>query len=301
VKNTSSARTTLSQDRTARIGLFAVCLGATILGLSAIFAKWAVAGGATALTVGAYRLLFALPGAYWLARREGTLGKRNGRAWAIVAGVLFFFDVWGWHSALLLTSAANATFIAGGLCPIWVALFSVVALGQRYRWLGWLGQGLGLAGGLVLALAKGARVGDGHGEAIAILSSLCYAAFTLTLTRSRRTLNASQAMFWFTLSSFVCFAVASVAAGNALLGYSGSAWLSLVGLGLLIHLVAWRLNTWGLGHVDPAFGALGLQGQQVATLFLAAWLLGEPIRYFSLFGGSLIVGGIVAVAFSPKR
>jgi drug/metabolite transporter (DMT)-like permease len=95
--------------------------------------------------------------------------------------------------------------------------------------------------------------------------------------------------------------MAAAAAGHALAGFSGRAWLSLVGLGLVVHLLAWLLNSWGLGHVDTAFGALGLQGQQVATLFLAAWLLAEPIRPLGLVGGVLIVAGIVAVAFSPKR
>jgi drug/metabolite transporter (DMT)-like permease len=61
------------------------------------------------------------------------------------------------------------------------------------------------------------------------------------------------------------------------------------------------LHSWGLGHVDTASGALGLQAQQVATLFLAAWLLAEPIRFLGVVGGCLIVGGIVAVAFSPER
>jgi drug/metabolite transporter (DMT)-like permease len=73
-----------------------------------------------------------------------------------------------------------------------------------------------------------------------------------------------------------------------------------VGLGVVVHVLAWMLNSWGLGHVDAAYGALGLQGQQVATLFLAAWLLGEPIRPLGLGGGALIIGGIVAVAFSAK-
>lgn len=279
----------------------AVCLGASILGLSAIFVKWAVAGGATALTVGAYRMLVALPGALWLARREGQLGSGTGRRWALLAGVFFFCDVWGWHSAMSFTTAANATLIGGGLCPIWVALFSILVLRLRYGWLGWTGQALGLAGAMILAFAKGARIGDGHGESIAIAASFCYAGFTLTLGQSRRTLSARQAMAWFTLSSFACFALASIASGQPLLGYSTHAWASLVGLGLVVHLLAWLLNSWGLGHVDTAFGALGLQGQQVATLFLAAWLLAEPIRPLGLVGGLLIVSGIVAVAFSPKR
>jgi drug/metabolite transporter (DMT)-like permease len=285
----------------AGLGIAAVATGASVLGLSAIFAKWAVAGGASALTVGAYRLLFALPSVYLLARREQSgLGGGTGRSWAILAGVFFFLDVWGWHTALGLTSAANATFIVGGLCPIWVALFSVLVRGLRYSRLGWLGQAMGLSGALVLALARGARVGDGRGEGLAIAASLCYGTFAVALGKGRRTLTASQALFWMTLSSFVCFAVASLLAGDALRGYSSGAWLSLVGLGVVVHVLAWMLNSWGLGHVDAAYGALGLQGQQVATLFLAAWLLGEPIRPLGLGGGALIIGGIVAVAFSAK-
>lgn len=265
-----------------------------------MFAKWAIAGGATPLTVGAYRLLFALPGTYLLARRAGALGAGVARWWAVLAGVFFFFDVWAWHSAMVVTSAANATFIGGGLCPIWVALFSVLALGQRYRFFGWLGQALGLGGALLLALARGARVGDGRGEAYAFLGSLFYAGFTLALGRSRRGLHATQALFWMTASGALGFTLAGLVAGNSFAGYTSLAWLSLVGLGLIVHLLAWMLNTWGLGHVDAAFGALGLQGQQVATLFLAAWLLSEPIKPLGLLGGVLIVGGIVAVALSPK-
>ncbi len=283
----------------------AVFIGSSILGLSAIFVKWAVAGGATPAVVGAYRLLFALPGTYLLARSENQhtrlRGQGNGWLWALLAGVFFFSDVWMWHTAMGMTSVANATFIVAGLCPIWVALFSVLVRGQRYRWLGWLGQGLGLAGALILAMARGARVGNGYGEALSLLASFCYAGFTLSLGQSRRTLQASQALFWFTLSSCTCFVLASLATGANLVGFDDRAWLSLIGLGLVVHLLAWRLNTWGLGHVETAFGALGLQAQQIATLFLGAWLLAEPVRPLGLLGGILIMTGIVAVAFGPGR
>jgi len=268
--------------------------------MSAIFVKWAVTGGASPLTVGAYRLLFALPGVYWLTKREGEIGGGSGRLWAILAGILFFCDVWGWHSAMGYTSAANATLITGGLCPIWVALFSVVVLGLRYRFWGWFGQLLGLGGAAILAVARGARVGDGRGEAIAFVASFFYAGFTLSLGQSRRTLRARQALFWFTLASGLCFALTALVARHPLIGFTSRAWLSLVGLGLVVHIVAWLLNSWGLGHVDTAYGALGLQAQQVATLFLAAWLLYEPIRALGMLGGLLIIAGIVAVAFSPK-
>jgi drug/metabolite transporter (DMT)-like permease len=281
--------------------LAAILVGASLLGFSAIFVKWAVVGGATVLTVGLYRMLFALPGAGVLALRSGGLGAARGRAWALAAGAAFFLDLALWHEAMHRTTAANATLLVGGLSPIWVALFSVAALGLRPRPLGWLGQLVGLAGALVLARARGARGGAGGGEAIAIGASFCYAAFTLVMRRARATLTAPQALFWMSLGCFAGFVVAALAAGHPLAGYDARAWWSLVGLGLVVQLLAWWLNSWGLGHLDAATSALALQMQQVATIFLAAWLLGEPLRALGLLGGGLLVAGIVLVSWGGAR
>ncbi len=282
-------------------GLVALLGGASLLGFSAIFVKWAVAGGATALTVGFYRMLFALPGAFVLARREGGLGAGTGRAWALAAGAAFFLDLALWHEAMHLTTAANATLLVGGLSPVWVALFSVAALGLRPRWLGWLGQAVGLGGALVLALARGARGGGGGGEALAIAASFCYAGFTLAMSRARGKLAAPQALFWMSLGCLACFVVAATVARHPFFGYDARAWLSLIGLGLVVQLLAWWLNSWGLGHVDVATSALALQMQQVATLFLAAWLLDEPLRALGLLGGSLLIAGIVLASLGGAR
>jgi drug/metabolite transporter (DMT)-like permease len=284
-------------------GLTAVLAGASLLGFSAIFVKWAMAGGASALTVGLYRMLFALPGALLLALRSGGLGDTRGRRWAIGAGVAFFVDLALWHAAMRETTAANATLLVGGLSPIWVALFSAVVFRRTNRWLGWLGQAVGLAGALVLALARGARGGNGTGEAMAVAASVCYAAFTLTISRSRRTLNAPQALLWMSLGCLAGFAIGAILTGDPLRGYDPRAWASLVGLGLVVQLLGWWLNSWGLGHVDVATGAIALQMQQVATLFLAAWLLAEPLRPLGLAGGACLLGGIVMVAAgaSPRR
>lgn len=285
-------------------GLLAVLLGASLLGFAAIFVKWAMGGGASSFTVGFYRMLFAVPGAFLLARLHGggpALGAGPGRLWALAAGVAFFLDLWGWHAAMHHTSAANATLLVGGLSPIWVALFSVLFLRLRFAPLGWLGQAVGLAGALVLALARGARIGDGLGEIIAVGASFGYATFTLVLGRSRATLSAPQALFWTSLACLACFTVACLVAGDPFTGFTPKAWLSLVGLGLTIQLLAWWLISWGLGHVEVALGAIGLQCQQVATIFLAWPLLGELPKPLGLLGAMLIALGIAAVAASPKR
>lgn len=277
-------------------GFGAVVFGASVLGLSAIFVKFAAAGGATATTVGLYRMLFALPGVYLLARRRGGVGAGAGRTWGLIAGAALFLDLWLWHAAMHETTAANATLLVGGLSPVWVALFAVSALHLRYDALAWLGQALGVGGALILALAKGARAGTGHGELLAIIASLFYAAFTLTLKRSRRTLQAEQALFWMTAGCLLCFLPVVLATGAPLLGYTARAWWALVGLGVIVHIGGWWSASWGLGHTSAALGAIALQAQQVATLFLAAWLLAEPIKPLGLLGAALIVVGIVLVA-----
>jgi drug/metabolite transporter (DMT)-like permease len=277
----------------------AILLGATLLGFSAIFVKWATAGGATILTVGFYRMLIALPGAFILSRRAGGLGPRAGRLWGLAAGAAFFTDLALWHEAMHETTAANATLLVG-LAPIWVALFAVAFMGRKLRWLGWLGQLVGLAGGLVLALSRGAHGGAGTGELIAIGASFCYAAFTLAMSRARAQLDARQALFWMSLGCLACFAVAIAITGHPLFGYDGRAWLSLLGLGIVVQLIGWWLNSWGLGHVEAQVGSIALQMQQVATLFLAAWLLDEPLRALGVLGGGLLVAGIVLVSLGSR-
>lgn len=277
--------------------------GATLLGLAAPFVKWAAAGGASDLSIGFFRMLIGLPGAMWLASRaapsEGD--ARRGRLWAMAAGAAFFVDLWGWHLSMRYTTAANATLLAGGLAPVWVTLFSVLVLGLRPGWLGWAGQALGLGGALLLALAKGARVGSGTGEAYAVLTSVFYGAFTLLMARARRDLDARRTLMWMVASCLACFLVATLWRGEAFHGFTPKAWMSLVGLGLVIQLLAWWLNSWGLGHVEASLGAIALQMQQVATLFLGWFLLSEPMRPLGLVGAGAILLGIILASKGGMR
>jgi drug/metabolite transporter (DMT)-like permease len=277
-------------------GLPAVLVGASLLGFAAIFVKWGMLGGASPLAVGFYRMLIALPIALVLARWAAPLRFDKHSLWGIAAGVAFACDLMFWHRSMLHTSAANSTFIVCGLAPVWVALFSIVFYGLHYRWLGWLGQVLCLSGALFLALARGAAVGTGQGEWLAMAASLCYAAFSLTISKCRSGAPAQHALFWMSFGSLVALLFAEGVEQVPLHGFSTLAWLSLFGLGLVAQILAWWLITQGLGKVEVALGSLGLGMQQVATPFLAAWLLAEPLRPLGLLGGGLIVTGIYLVA-----
>jgi drug/metabolite transporter (DMT)-like permease len=289
-----------SKPSPSSAGLWAVILGASLLGFAAVFVKWGLLGGASPLSIGLYRMLFALPGVYWLVRRDGRLGVGKGAGWGLLAGVAFAVDLSLWHRSMQHTSAANSTFIVCGLAPVWVALFSVAVYQTRYRWTGWLGQALGVSGALVLALARGARVGTGRGEVLAMLASFCYAGFSLAISRSRQRISARQALFWMSVASLLCFIVLEAIEGQPLQGYSPRAWVGMVALALVVQLLAWLMINKGLGHINIALGTLALGFQQVVTPFLAALFLGEPLRPLGLFGGLVIVVGIYLVATGER-
>jgi drug/metabolite transporter (DMT)-like permease len=277
-------------------GLAALILGASLLGFAAMLVRWAAPAGP--LAVGFYRMAIALPFVAWMAWGTGRPGTGRARLWALGAGLCFVLDLWMWHSALHLTSAANATLLVT-LAPIWVAVVSVLWMGAKLRRRFWAGVLLALAGALVLGLAKGARWGTGLGELLGALASLAYGAFTLALGRARRDLSAPEALFWVVLCCTVFFAVLGWVEGEAFAGYPARAWWALLALGVGVQVVAWRFITWGLGHVPTNLGAMGLMTQPVATIILGWLLLSESVRPLQGLGALLVLAGIALCAFTP--
>ena len=277
-------------------GLAALILGASLLGFAAMLVRWAAPAGP--LAVGFYRMAIALPFVAWMAK--GTTRPATGRArfWALIAGVCFVLDLWMWHTALLHTSAANATLLVT-LAPIWVAVVSVFWMGARLRRRFWAGMLLALAGALVLGLAKGARWGTGLGELLGALASLAYGAFTLALGRARRELSAPEALFWVVLCCTILFGTLGWTQGETFTGYPARSWWALIGLGVVVQVVAWRFITWGLGHVPTNVGAMGLMTQPVATVILGWILLSEPLRPLQGVGTLLVLAGVAMCAFAP--
>jgi drug/metabolite transporter (DMT)-like permease len=286
-----------------RSGLPLLLLGAGLLGFSAIFVKWSAP--ASPVVIGFYRMLFALPvvGSLMVAGTSGDHPRMDWRGvpWAVLAGLCFAGDLSLWHTALRWTSAASATLLVG-LSPLWVSLVMVLFLGARLRKRAWLGLSLALAGALILALAKGARLAGNFGELLGGLASLCYAGYTLALGRARRHLGANQTLFWVVLTCLCFFGLTGLLRGDSFgAGFPGRVWWSLLGLGLLVQVTGWWLIAKGFGSVPTNVGSVGLLMQQVATVVLGWVLLQEGLAPAQALGTALILLGIALSSTSPPQ
>ncbi len=280
-------------------GMGGVVAGSLLLGFAAIFTKFAEQGGTGPLTLGFYRMAFALPFIVGMALlSKESWGASRHRGWAFLAGWCFVGDLWLWHLSLHYTSAANATLLAC-LAPLWVALIAVAFFHARLRKRGWTGLALALGGAAVLGLAKGARWGNGLGEALAILASLAYGVFTVALAEARRGLGAKNALLVVTGICVVGFGLFGLLSHEPFHGFTPKAWAALIGLGLVCQFAAWAFITWGLGHVQAHVGAVVLLLQPVATVGLAWWLLHEPMKPLQGMGVLLILLGIGLAASAP--
>ena len=162
---TTSAPAARPQPRsgTAYIALIA---GVSCISFTAIFTKWAGVPGpvAAAIRMAVAAAVLTIPLVLHL-RRRGL--PRAGMRWGVTGGLWFALNLGLLSSALLLTSAANAT-LMDNTAPIWVGLGALVFFREKLTGRYWArpGAGAGRRGGGVrhpsehrLALQRGGRAG----------------------------------------------------------------------------------------------------------------------------------------------
>ncbi len=203
--------------------------------------------------------------------------------------------------ALTLTSAVSAGWLIG-LTPLWSALLAAVLLKERLGpskvaglLVGFAGATLVVTGGLpsahLLALPST------RGDLLVLASTLNWAVYPVlghaTIRRlgpARATAGAMSLGWLMLLPLFVAQAGWSE---YARLSPAGWAWVAF--LGIASSGLAYLFWYGALERVEASRVAAFLYLEPIATLGAAVWLLGEPVGMATLFGGALVLGGVVLV------
>ncbi len=227
---------------------------------------------------------------------------------------LFFFGASGFagfnmlnYLALQYTTALNSALIQAAI-PMMILLINVVIF--RHRLLGLQLVGLILAllgvafiitGGDILSLL---RLSVNKGDALMLLASLMYAAYSLGL---RYKPNISWASFIFVLASAAVVAVLPFAiyeittAEVVIFSLSLKTLLLIFYVSILASIVAQIAYAKGVGLIGAGRAGFAINLVPVFGALMAVIFLGETFHWFHLLGLVFVLGGIALSEKAAKK
>ncbi len=280
------------------IGILLVIISAASFGTLAILGRYAYAAGMDTFTMLFLRfgLAAVLMGALLYARGErlprgAALGKLAGMGAIGYVGQAFCY-----LSALQYASAGLVALLLY-LYPAFVALLSVLVLGERLGRRRLLALGLALLG---TALTVGPAGGQWQGILLAVAAAVIYSVYIIVGAGVMKLVSAVQ-------SSTVIFASAGAVYGGLALSSglhlpsSPSGWLVVAALVLVATVIPVVTFLAGLERIGPTNAAMYSTLEPVVTVLLAALLFGETLDPLALLGGGLILAAVLLLTQADLR
>jgi drug/metabolite transporter (DMT)-like permease len=290
----------LSNGRNVRL---AAVLGAMTIAFSSILVRLSHASPSTAAI---FRCAYALPVLGLLAwLEERRLGPRewHDRRIAVAAGFFFAADLLLWHNSIKYVGAGLATVLAN-IQIVLVPLVAWMVLSERPGRRVLAALPIVLFGVLLIsgALENGAYGRDPtRGTFYGLGAGIAYIGFLLLLRRGGADVRRAVApLFEATATALVLCVIAGLIIGDADLVpvWPGAGWLIV--LALTSQVLGWLLIMISLPRLPAAITSLTLAIQPVATVALAALILGESPSALQLLGVAVVIGALLA-ATTPVR
>lgn len=279
-------------------------IGIFCISWSAILVKIADVSG---IASGFYRLFFGtiaiIP--IWLYYKK-PIKDLHGVKIAIICGILFASDIALWNTSIMLSKASISTLLAN-LAPIWVGLAALFFMKEKTGKIFWVGTFIALAGVVVIVGSDQIfDTGLNLGNMLAIVASMFYGAYLLTVRKGRSTLDTFSFTAISMIVSTITLGIISLLSGVEMGGYETKSWLALIALGLVPQVVGWLTINQALGHISPTLASVSLLSQTVFTAIFSVPVLGELLTWNEILGAVVVLTGIYLVnskgiSFRKKR
>ncbi|AVP56650.1 DMT family transporter [Pulveribacter suum] len=297
-------------------GIALVSLAALLWGTTGT-AQQLGAGGLSPFWVGAAQL--AVASAFFACAQ--ALGRWRGRprpggparggpgapprvplAWLALASAGIGGYSIAFYAGVRLAGVGVGTAVAIGSSPVWAGLIQAVV--QRapppVRW--WLGVGVSVAGGALMALARGggAAAPAWAGLGLCLLAGLAYAAYALVNKR----LVARAPAGWVNLRVFSGAALLALPAAALLAGvprFSAPALALVLYLGVVVSGLAYVAFSGGLRHIGGATAVTLTLIEPAAAFALALLVLGERPPAPAYWGLAALLAGLGLVIRAELR
>ena len=299
----------MKQQPSRLVTASAIFIAILSVSTASIFIRFAQAD-APSLAIAALRLAFAsallAPLALTRYRAELRALTRRDILLGIGSGLFLGLHFATWISSLAYTTVASSVVIVS-TGPLWVALLSPLFLDERLTRSAFLGLGLALVGGTIIALSGGctwqhglscqnmAQLMEGHGawgDFLALAGAWAVTGYLIIGRRLRAKIDLIPYIFLVYTVAAVSLLLVLLILQIPVTGYGPMTYVWLILLALLPQLIGHSTYNWALRYLPASFVAVTTLGEPLGSAILAFFLLKETPTVIVISGGILILAGI---------
>jgi drug/metabolite transporter (DMT)-like permease len=263
--------------------------------------------GAPAIVIAGYRMLFStvvlLPFVLSSRKTVGELRALRGADVALLAlsGLFLSLHFMSWIASIFLTGVASSIVLVT-TTPLFVALYSILVLGERVPILFWIGLSLAAVGAFTIG---GGDIFEGgirwKGDLLAVLGALAAGGYFIVGSRLRKRLSLLAYVFPVYLAATIIIFAAALSWRIPISGYRGEMYLYSMLLAVICQIMGHTLFNWALRHVRATFVTLGILGEPVGASVIAYLVLEEIPLPREIAGGLFILAGLFCALYFRDR
>ena len=284
-------------------GYIALAIGVMALSLSPILVK---SVEAPTVVTSFYRMFLA---AVFLSffvpfrKDKGPAGTGSGKAslfpfiiFPILAGMISGMDHGFWSISLVKTSVSNAT-VLNAMAPVWIAVFSLIFLHERFNIKFWIGLALAMVG-MVFMSGKGMsffREGFNEGDRIAFFSSLFYCGYFMFTQLGRGHFSTLKQMWISNIACSVTLFIFCRVMGYSVTGYPRQVWIGFFLTALMCQIIGYFSLTYALGILPASIVSPTDELHSVFSSLIAIPVFHESLSLHQIIGCAGIVTGVILI------
>lgn len=266
----------------------------------------------SSITIAAFRLglaaLILLP--YTFLKYGGELRSLRPRdlKFALLAGFFLAIHFASWITSLELTTVASSVVLVT-TTPLWVSLMAPIFLGEKTPRIAFLGMGIALLGGVIIAGTDVCIWQSGGldcqwmpgssasktllGDFLAILGAIAGASYLMIGRHLRKEVSLTPYIFLVYSAAAVFLAGTMLVVDGIPPRFPGQVYLWLFLLAVVPQLLGHSIFNWSLKYLPTGYVAINLLGEPVGSIILAYLFLNEVPPVVKIIGAILILAGIV--------
>jgi len=270
----------------------------------------------SSITIAAFRLglaaLLLLPYTVMKHGRELRSLTSSDLKFALLAGFVLAVHFSSWITSLEYTSVASSVVLVT-TTPLWVSLLAPVFLGEKTPRIAFVGMGIALLGGLIIAgvdvcswgsAGLSCQTASGSpgartllGDLLALFGAIAAASYLMIGRHLRRKISLTPYVFLVFSAAAVFLVLAMLVMDGIPPRFPGKVYLWLLLLAVVPQLLGHSIFNWSLKYLPTGYVSVNLLGEPVGSIILAYFFLNEVPPAVKLIGAILILAGIGLASF----